>query len=147
MHSEGDGTQFPPLVIPSLSDVKATKLPLVLLAKASGMLREQPDRNTGKPMTVFTYEDDGLPMDELFGKGRFLEAVEDMSEKALTLIERELLPKIKKAEHAQRLEWIENVKIIVREIYEERGKNASDAVYQKYVSLLRNDLRKLLELS
>ncbi|OQW85920.1 MAG: hypothetical protein BWK72_19770 [Rhodoferax ferrireducens] len=146
MHSEGDGSQFPPLLVPALSDVKATKLPLVLLAKAMGMLKERPDRNTGKPMTIFTYEDDGLPMDESLGKGTFLDAVEDMSEKALTLIERDLLPKIKKAVHAQRLEWLENVKSVVREIYVERGQNASDEIYQKYANMMRIDVKKLLEL-
>lgn len=150
MHSEGDGSQFPQLFIPSLTSVKATKVPLVLLAKAIGMVKERPDQNTGKPTTIFTYEDDGLPMDEPLGKGRFLDAVEDienMSEKALTLIERELLPKITKAIHSQRLEWLENVKIVVREVYEERGQNASDEIYQKYVNLMRNDVKKLLELS
>ena len=147
MHSEGDGNQFPPLFIPLLSDVKATKLPLVLLAKAMGMIKERPDRNTGKPMTIFTYEDDGLPMDEPLGKGKFLDAVEDMSEKALALIERELSPKVKKALHEQRLEWLENVKITVREIYDERGQNASDEIYKKYVNIMRNDVKQLLELS
>lgn len=147
MHSEGDGSQFPSLLVPSLSDVKATKLPVVLLAKAMGMVKERPDRNTGKPMTIFTYEDDGLPMDETLGKGRFLDAVEDMNEKALTLIERDVMPRVKKAVHAQRLEWLESVKLVVREIYDERGQNASDEVYQKYVNLMRNDVKKLLELS
>ena len=147
MHSEGDGNQFPPLLIPLLSDVKATKLPFVLLAKAMGMVKERPDRNTGKPLTIFTYEDDGLPMDESLGKGRFLDAVEDMNEKTLALIERELLPKVKKALHEQRLEWFENVKIIVREIYDERGQNASDEIYKKYVDIMRNDVKQLLDLS
>lgn len=147
MHSEGDGSQFPSLLVPALSDVKAAKLPLVLLAKAIGMVKERPDRNTGKPLTIFTYEDDGLPMDEMLGKGRFLDATEDMSEKALALIERELLPKIKKAVHSERLEWLENVKATVREVYEERGGNASDEVYQKYVNIMRNDVKHLLELS
>lgn len=147
MHSEGDGNQFPPLFIPLLSDVKATKLPLVLLAKAMGMIKERPDRNTGKPMIIFTYEGDGLPMDEPLGKGKFLDAVEDMSEKALALIERELSPKVKKALHEQRLEWLENVKITVREIYDERGQNASDEIYKKYVNIMRNDVKQLLELS
>jgi hypothetical protein len=147
MHSEGDGSQFPPLFIPSIGDIKATKLPLVLLAKAMNMVRERADRNSGKPMTIFTYEDDGLPIDEPLGKGGFLEATEDMSEKALTLIEREILPLIKKSLHAKRLEWLENAKLIVREIYEERGQNASDEVYQKYVDLLRNDVKRILEIS
>lgn len=147
MHSEGDGSQFPPLMVPPLADVKAAKLPLVLLAKAIGMVKERPDRNTGKPMTIFTYEDDGLPMDETLGKGRFLEAAEDMSEKALALIERDLLPRVKKALHSQRLEWLEGVKIVVREIYEERGQNASDELYQKYVNLMRKDVKTILELS
>jgi hypothetical protein len=147
MHSEGDGRQFPPLFVPSLSDPKANPLPLVLLAKAMGAVKERPDRNTGKPLTVFTYEDDGLPMDEQIGKGRFLDAVEDMSESALARIEREILPKIKKALHAQRLEWHENVKNFVREIYDERGQNASDEIYQKYANMLRNDVKRLLELS
>jgi len=147
MHSEGDGSQFPPLLVPALSDVKATKLPLVLLAKAMGMLKDRPDRNTGKPVTIFTYDDEGLPMDEPLGRGVFLDAVEDMSEKALTLIERHLLPKINKAVYAQRLEWLENVKAVVREIYDERGQNASDEIYQKYANMMRIDVKKLLELS
>lgn len=147
MHSEGDGSQFPSLFVLELKVVKDAKLPLVLLAKAIGMVKERPDRNTGKPFTIFTYEDDGLPMDEMLGKGRFLDATEDMSEKALALIERELLPKIKKAVHSERLEWLENVKATVREVYEERGGNASDEVYQKYVNLMRNDVKHLLELS
>lgn len=147
MHSEGDGSQFPPLMVPSLSDVKATKLPLVLLAKAMGMVKERPDRNTGKPMTFFTYEDDGLPLDEVLGKGRFVEAAEDMSEKALGLIERDVLPRVKMAVHGLRLEWLENVKTIVREIYDDRGQNASDELYLKYANLMRNDVKKLLDLS
>lgn len=150
MHSEGDGSQFPSLLVPALTDVKAAKVPLVLLANAMGMVKERPDRNTGKPTTIFTYEDDGLPMDETLGKGGFLqavEAVEHMSEKALNQIERDVLPKVKKAVHAQRLEWLENVKLLVREIYDERGQNASDEVYQKYVNMMRNDVRKLLELT
>ncbi len=149
MHSEGDGSQFPSLMVPSLTGIKA-KLVLVVLAKAMGMVKERPDRNTGKPMTIFTYEDDGLPMDEPVGKGRFLEAVEaveGMNEKALALIERDLLPKIKKSVHAQRVEWLESVKTVVKEIYDERDRNASDEIYQKYVNLMRDDVKKLLELS
>lgn len=147
MHGEGDGSDFPPLTVPPLSAVKAGKLPLVLLAKAAGMIKERPDRNTGQPTTIFTYEDDGLPMDQVLGRGRFLEAVEDMDERALARIEQDMVARIKAAVHAERTGWMEGVKTIVREIYDERGQNASDELYQRYVGLMRNDVRKLLELA
>lgn len=150
MHSEGDGSQFPPLFVPALADVKAGikagKIPLILLAIGFGMVKEQADRNTGKPITVFTYDDDGLPMDELIGKGRLLDAMTDPSEKVLAKIEEEVLPKVRDAQHAQRLECLEKIKQFVRVVYEERGQNASDEVYQKYVNMMRNDIKKLLEL-
>jgi hypothetical protein len=147
MHGEGDGSSFPSLEILKITDQKAVKLPYVLLAKAMGMVKERPDRNTGKPTTIFTYEEDGLPMDELLGRGKFLDAVEDMSLPALSKIENELVSKIKSAVHAERQGWLDGVKVVVKEIYEERGQNASDEVYQRYVSLMRNDVKKLLDLS
>jgi hypothetical protein len=147
MHSEGDGTQLPPLEIPTMGEVKGAKLPYVLLAKAMGLVRERSDQNTGKPMTIYAYEEDGLPAEEPLGKGTFLQAVEDMNLSTLNKIELELLARIKAAAHAQRLEWLDGAKGVVKEIYEQRGQNASDEIYQRYVGLLRNDVKKLLELN
>lgn len=147
MHSEGDGTQFPPLEIPTMGEVKDAKLPYVLLAKAMGLLKERPDRNTGKPTTIYVYEEEGLPAEDLLGKGSFLVAVEDMSMPTLHKIETDLLGRIKAGVHAQRLEWFDSAKAVVKDIYEKRGQNASDEVYQRYVNLLKTDVKKLLELN
>ena len=146
MHSEGDGSQFPPLLVPSVTDEKL-KFALGLLAKGCGMVKDRSDAKTGKPVTVFAYEVDSFPVDEPIGPGRFLDAIEVMSEKAFVLIKGELLPKVKKALHAQRAEWYDNVKNVVREIYNERDQNASDELYLKYFNLMRDDVKKLLEIS
>ena len=147
MHSEGDGTQFPPLEIPTMGEVKGAKLPLVFLAKAIGLVKERPDRNTGKPTTIYVYEDDGLPEEAPLGKGTFLQAVEDMNLSTLNKIEMDVTSRVKLAEHAKRLEWFDSAKGVVKEIYELRGQNASDQVYQRYVALLKTDVKKLLELN
>lgn len=147
MHGEGDGTQLPPLEIPSMGEVKGAKLPYVLLAKAMGLLKERPDRNTGKPMTIYVYEDDGMPAEETLGKGAFLQAVEDMNMPTLNKIEMVLQAQIKAAGHQQRLEWLESTKGVVKLIYELRGQNASDEVYQRYLGLLKADVKRLLELN
>jgi hypothetical protein len=146
MHSEGDGMQFPPLEIPTMSEVRGAKLPLVFLAKAIGLIKERPDRNTGKPATIYAYEEDGLPTEDLLGNGGFLQAVDDMNLDTLGKIEMALIPRIKAAAHAQRLDWFDSAKAVVKEIYELRGHDASDCVYQRYLALLKTDVRKLLEL-
>ena len=147
MHSEGDGTQFPPLEIPTMGEVKGAKLPLVLLAKAIGLIVERPDRSTGRPTTLYAFEEDDLPREELLGKGAFLQAVDDMNLSTLNMIETELTARIKAALHAQRLEWFDGAKGVVKEIYELRGRNASDEIYQRYVALLKTDVKKLLDLN
>ena len=70
-----------------------------------------------------------------------------MNLSTLNKIELELMARIKAAAHAQRLEWLDGAKGVVKEIYEQRGQNASDEIYQRYVGLLRNDVKKLLELN
>ena len=147
MHGEGDGTQFPPLEIPTLGEVKGAKLPYVLLARAMGLVKERPDRNTGKPNTIYAYEEDGLPAEEVLGKGAFLQAVEDMNLSTINKIEVDINARIKSAAHAQRLEWVEAVKAVIKEIYEQRGRNAGDEVYQRYVGILKTDVKELLELN
>ena len=147
LHGEGDGSQFPTLFVPPLQEIKASKLPYVLLAKAAGMLKEQPDRNTGKPMTVFTCEEDGLPADFVLGNGNLLNAIEDMNATTLAKIEAELGPRIKKALHEERQQWLEGVRSTVRWVYEQRGQNASDEVYLRFKDCMGSGVKRLLELA
>lgn len=147
MHGEGDGSQFPPLDIPAMAAIKGAKLPHVLLAKGMGLVKERPDLRTGRPTTVYVFEEDGLPAEEPLGAGGFLEAVEDMNLATLHKIETDIQARLRSAAHAQRLEWLDGVKAVVRGIYEQRGQNAGDEIYQRYVALLKSDVKILLEVN
>lgn len=147
MHTEGDGNSLPPLDIPTLSEVKGSKLHLLLLARAMGMILERPDRKTGKLTTFYAYEDDGLPAEEPIGAGSFVEAVEQIPLAVLNKIESSLGDRIKGALHAARLEWFESAKGVVRQVYEDRGRNAGDEVYLRYADVLKTEVKRLLELS
>ncbi|MCA0325793.1 MAG: hypothetical protein LCH89_09350 [Proteobacteria bacterium] len=147
MHSEGDGAQFPPLEIPTMSKVRSAMLPWVFLAKAMGLIEERPDRNTGRPTTIYVYEQDGLPNEAQLGNGDFFNAVEDMNLRTLSMIELDVDSRVKAAEHAQRLAWFDSAKDLVKGIYESRGRNASDEFYRRYLALVQTDVKKLLELN
>lgn len=101
-----------------MGEVKGAKLPLVFLAKAIGLVKERPTGIRVSQVTIYVYEDDGLPEEAPLGKGTFLQAVEDMNLSTLNKIEMDVTSRVKLAEHAKRLEWFDSAKGVVKEIYE-----------------------------
>jgi hypothetical protein len=66
LHLDGDGSQWPRLFVPLQGEVQSDAVPYLLLAKAMGLLREEPAPRSGRTALVFVAKgDDGFDTDPL----------------------------------------------------------------------------------
>jgi DNA-directed RNA polymerase subunit F len=67
LHTEGDGSQFPNLFVPSMEEVKTQAIPYLLIAKALGLMVSSEHPKTGAPQLLFLQKDeDGFDLEPIY---------------------------------------------------------------------------------
>ena len=136
LHGEGDGTQFPPLFIPTQTAVVSDALPFMLLARVMNLLQPLTNPTTGATELVFaTKGRDGFDIDP-FSLGKTLtDAVTRLDRTKGELVrtyvglalEREF------ANESIRLQLAQALVALVGEVKTERGGNVQDEVYRQFL--------------
>jgi hypothetical protein len=136
VHLEGDGSQFPPLYVETEVDIATRGIPLLLLAKASGLLKERENKTTGaRVLSIIIKDEDGIPGDPIDLGASITESPEHLTSGTVNLIEEEVVKLIGDGDYrhqARQQELIGAVKSELDAVEAERG--IDDKIYRDFLT-------------
>jgi len=137
LHIEGDGTQHPRLFVPLQDEIRHDAIPYLLLAKATGLLREEANVQTGSRSLTFVAKDaDGFDTDPI-GLGKdFSEALGKVTLEYADIIRGYVTKRLESTDCTQDAARAELQKAVVAEVERikaERGNNVNDEVYRRFL--------------
>lgn len=137
LHSEGDGNQFPRLFVASSAEVKTEGLPLVLLARAMGFVREGLNPATGlAEALIVTKDDNGFDNDPVILGKSFQDAAETLDMHALSELRKAVNAALAGPLYVhedQRSELTRKVLASVEEVKASVGGNVLDSKYKRFL--------------
>lgn len=149
VHIEGDGSQLPPLFVPSMEELRTAAEPYLLLAKSMHLIHELKNPQTGKRQLAFLQQDEyGFDLDPVYLGEKFVESAEKIDAIGLDRLQRkvhELLPTDyvhqddKERLIATMQEEVKRVKV------EECGDNLEDPRYKRILQAARVAVKLLQE--
>jgi len=137
LHIEGDGTQHPRLFVPLQEEVRHDAIPYLLLASATGLLREESNAQTGtKSLTFVAKDENGFDTDPIELGKDLPEALGKVTLEYADIIRGYVTQKLDSADYAQDAARAELQKAIVAEVEKIkvlRGNNVNDDVYRRFL--------------
>lgn len=137
IHGEGDGTQWPPLYVATMSEVKEQGLPYVLLAQATGIIQKQRDPKTGKDsLLLITKDQDGLDNPAVPLGASLTESVGRLDAATARTVRTAVEALLNGPAYAlaeQRAVARTSVVALIDEVKTERGGNVQDATYLRFL--------------
>jgi len=137
LHIEGDGTQHPRLFVPLQEEVRRDAIPYLLLAKATGLLSEETNAQSGaKTLTFVAKDDDGFDTDPIELGKDLTEAIGKVSLDIADTIRNYVDKKLAAADYAQEAARAELQKAVVAEVEQIkalRSNNVSDEIYRRFL--------------
>ena len=135
IHGEGDGTQFPPLYVPTMKEVKDQGLPYVLLGQAAGLIQKTRNPNKGTDELVLVTKDadgfDNPPLPLGASLTDSLDRLDAATSRTVRVAVEALLAGGDYALADKRAETQKAVLALVEGVKAERGGSVSDPVYQR----------------
>jgi hypothetical protein len=137
LHTEGDGTQFPLLFIPSQGAVARDTIPYLLLAKAIGLVQEMPNAQTGaKELALVTKDQSGLDTDPILLGRALTDAPGKLDRRESDLVREYVRLALASPDlmlDAKRTDLLQSVVAQVDAIKIERGGNMQDETYRQFL--------------
>jgi hypothetical protein len=140
LHGEGDGSQFPELLLADERAQREKALPSLLLAKALGLISVVTSPTTGLTEFYLIGEDaDGLPVRTRLGK-TLPELAESIDVQAAQRLEEAAAAQLQKDEWRhidRRAELQQKVRDDLKQILAERREDYEDPVYRRFEAAAR----------
>jgi hypothetical protein len=137
LHIEGDGSQHPRLYVPLQEEVRRDAIPYILLAKATGLLREQANGQTGDKILTFVAKDEsGFDTDPIELGKSLTETLSKVTLESADVIRGYVTKTLNSPEYALEAKRAEVQKTIVADVEgvkTERGNNVNDEVYRRFL--------------
>ena len=134
LHIDGDGSQHPRLYVPLQEEVRRDAIPYLLLAKATGLLRQQ---GNGDGVLTFVAKDDtGFDTDPIVLGKSLTEALGKVTPESADTIRAYVVKALGSPEYledAKRAELQKSIVADVEAIKTERGNNVTDEVYRRFL--------------
>jgi hypothetical protein len=146
LHIEGDGSQHPRLFVPLQEEVRRDVIPYLLLARATGLLREEATQNGAKTLTFVAKDESGFDTDPIELGKDLPEALGKMTFESADLITGYVAKRLDSSDYAQdaaRVQLQKDVVAEVERIKAERGNNVNDEVYRRFLDGGRHAVKVL----
>lgn len=148
IHTEGDGTQFLPLFIPTAEDIKKIGLPLVLIAFAMGLIREGVNPQSGREEILYFSKDEfGLDMPPVNLGCNITDTLEKLDLSFIETLKSEVHNLLKTTyQHVDKeTELIKSISGTVDKIKALKGGDFNNSVYLQFLASAR-EAAKLIKL-
>ncbi|MGO8671769.1 MAG: tubulin-like doman-containing protein [Capsulimonadaceae bacterium] len=137
IHGEGDGTQFPPIYVPTMSQVKDQGLPYVMIAVATNLITPSKNPATGASAYVLITKDaDGLDNDPVYLGADLVDSVNKLDSTTARIVTKATTDLLAGPDYTtadQRVEVQKNVVAMVEKLKADRGGNVQDATYRRFL--------------
>jgi hypothetical protein len=137
LHIEGDGTQHPRLYVPLQEEVRRDIIPYLLLAKVTGLLREEVSTATGARVLTFVAKDEsGFDTDPIELGKNLVEALGKITLEYSDLIRSYVGRMLQSSDYSQdaaRAKLQQSIVAEVEVIKADRGGNVNDEVYRRFL--------------
>jgi hypothetical protein len=137
LHIEGDGTQHPRLFVPLQEEVRRDIIPYLLVAKATGFLREETNGTTGSRVLTFVAKDEsGFDTDPIDLGKNLPDALGKVTLESADLIRSHISKLLESSDYAKDSARAALQKAIVAEVEQikaDRGNNVNDEVYRRFL--------------
>jgi hypothetical protein len=137
IHGEGDGTQFPPIYVPTMTEVKDQGLPYVLLAQAMGVINTSKNPKTGTDSLVLVTKDaDGFDNDPIYLGADIVDSVDKLDSATTRSVKGAVTALLNGPVYGladKRAAVQQSVVAIVEKVKTDRGGNPQDDVYRRFL--------------
>ncbi|MEO7718034.1 MAG: tubulin-like doman-containing protein, partial [Capsulimonas sp.] len=137
IHGEGDGTQFPPLFVATMSEVKDLGLPYVLLGRALNVIQKLTNPATGvTSFALVTKDQDGFDNDPVPLGATLVDSVDKLDASSTRTVRQAVELLLGGAEwmHVdKRVELQKSVVALIDEVKADRQGNIQDDVYRRFL--------------
>jgi hypothetical protein len=137
LHIEGDGTQHPRLFVPLQEEVRRDAIPYLLLAKVTGLLRDESNPQTGEKTLTFVAKDDtGFDTDPIDLGKTMADTPGKVTLEYADIIRGYVTKKLESSDYAPdpaRADLQKSIVAEVERIKVERGNNVNDDVYHRFL--------------
>lgn len=137
LHIDGDGSQHPRIYVPLQDEVRRDAIPYLLLAKVTGLLREELNSQPGsKALTFVAKDESGFDTDPIELGKDLPEALGKVTMEYADMIRGYVDMKLSSAEFVPETPRADLQKAIVTEVEQIkawRGNNVNDEVYRRFL--------------